>query len=141
SSNSEGNIEIWELDTDTASLVSSIRKETVYSMAFNPTGNRLAVGTTNTVYFIDIATVEEAARIPQSSVVTGISYSTDGTIMATSSLKAVQFWDVTKIQSLDADDLVDAACQRVSANFSESQWNNLFGGEEYRVLCENLPVP
>ena len=110
-------------------------------MAFNPAGKRLAVGTTNTVYLIDIATVKEAARIPHSGIVTGISYSTDGTVIATSSLKAVQFWDATKIQSLGADDLVDAACQRVAENFSESQWNNLFGGEEYRVLCENLPVP
>jgi WD40 repeat protein len=141
SSNSEGFIEIWALEDDAASIVGSIRKETVHSMAFNPAGNRLAVGTTNTAYLIDIATVKEAARIPHSGIVTGISYSTDGTVIATSSLKAVQFWDATKIQSLGADDLVEAACQRVAANFSESQWNNLFGGEEYRVLCENLPVP
>jgi WD40 repeat protein len=141
SSNSEGFIEIWDLDNGTASLAGSIRKETLYSMDFNPAGTQLAVGTTNTIYLIDPTTAEEVARIPHADIVTAISYSGDGSIMATSSLKAVQFWDMTKIPIIRADDLVDAACKRLTANFSESQWNNLFGGEEYQVLCDDLPVP
>jgi WD40 repeat protein len=141
STNSEGYIEIWKLDNEPASLVGSIRKESVYSMAFNPAGTKLAVGTTNTVYLIDPTTVRETSRIPHADIVTAISYSADGNVMATSSLRAVQFWDVTKIVALRADDLVGAACKRLTANFSESQWNNLFSGEKYQVLCENLPVP
>lgn len=141
STNSEGNIEVWKLESETAIPVGSIRKETVYSMAFNPAGTKLAVGTTNTVYLIDPTTVEETARIPHADIVTAISYSADGNVMATSSLKAVQFWDVAKIKAIRASNLVDEACNRLTANFSQSQWNNLFGGEEYQVLCENLPVP
>jgi WD40 repeat protein len=141
SSNSKGFIEIWELKNDTPRSVGSIQKESVYSMSFNPAGTQLAVGTTNTVYLINPFTVKETARIPHAGIVTGVSYSADGNIIASASLKAIQFWDLTKVQFLNADDLVDAACSRLTANFSESQWSNLFGGEKYWVLCENLPVP
>ena len=141
SCNTEGFIEIWKLENGASTLIGSIRKEAVHSMSFNPDGTRLAVGTTNTVYLIDPKTVKETARIPQAGTVTGVSYSADGSILATSSLKAVQFWDMTKIQPVKSDNLVDVACSRLKANFSKAQWSNLFGAEEYRVLCKNLPVP
>jgi WD40 repeat protein len=141
SSNSAGLIQIWKYENGNFSLVNSIRKETVYSLAFNPAGTRLTVGTMNAVYLIDPTTVKETARILHAGKVTGISYSADGSTMTTASLKTVLFWDVTKIDSFEADNLVDAACSRLTANFSASQWSNLFGDEEYRVLCEGLPVP
>ena len=141
SSNSAGLVEIWMFENESSSRVGSIRKDSVYSLAFNPSGTRLAVGTTNTVYLIDPSTVEEAARIPQPGRVMGISYSTEGDIMATASLKAVQFWDVPKIIDIPSNRLVTVACSRLTANFSQAQWSNLFGGEPYKVLCENLPVP
>jgi hypothetical protein len=108
-------------------------------MAFNPSGNRLAVGATNAVYLIDTTTVDEVARIPHAGKVDGVSYSLDGKTMATASLKAVQFWDVTKIESVQADALISTACSRLTTNFSEVQWSNLFGNEPYRKLCEKLP--
>ena len=141
SSNSTGFIEIWKLENGAASLVGSIQKESVVSMAFNPTGTQLAVGTTSTVYLIDPLTVKELARLPHAGTVTGVAYSGDGGVLATASLKALQLWDVSQIQILKADDLVDEACSRVVTNFSEVQWSNLFGDEPYRTLCENLPVP
>ena len=143
SSNSEGLIEIWRFESGTGTFVSlgSIRKETVYSMAFNPDGTQLAIGTANTVYLIDPQSVKETARIPNAGIVTGISFSADGSVLATSSLKVVQFWDLSKIEIIRPDDLVDAACSRMKANFSQSQWNNLFRGEDYRELCEGLLIP
>ena len=141
SSNSEGLIEIWQLENRTFSLIGSIRKETVHSMAFSPDGTQLAVGTTNTVYLIDPLTVKEMARIPHAGVVAGISYRSGNNIMATTSLRSIQYWDMTRIQALHADDLVDAACKRLRENFSEAQWSNLFGGQVYDTLCDQLPVP
>lgn len=141
SSNSAGLIEVWKYANGSFNLVNSIRKDSIYSLAFNPSGTRLAVGTTNTVYLIDPSTVKEAARIPQPGRVIGISYSTDGEIMATAALKAVQFWEVPKIIDIQSDRLVTVACSRLTANFSQAQWSNLFGSEPYKVLCENLPVP
>jgi WD40 repeat protein len=141
SSNSAGFIEIWKLGNGTFAAVGSVRKDFVYSMVFNPIGTQLAVGTTNTVYLIDSATVKEMARLPLSVKASGLSYSSDGNMLATASLKVVQFWDVKKVQSLNSDNLVNAACSRLTANFSEAQWNNLFPNERYRLLCEGLPVP
>ena len=141
SSNSEGLIEIWRLDNGEFIWVGSIRKETVHSMMFDPTSTQLAVGTTNTVYLIDPLTVKETARIPHAGIVAGVSYQADGDIFATTSLRSIQFWDMTRIQALHSDDLVDEACKRLKENFSEAQWGNLFGGQPYETLCDQLPVP
>ena len=141
SSNSAGLVEVWKYEDGSFSRVESIRKDSVYSLAFNPSGTRLAVGTTNTVYLIDPSTVKEASRIPQPGRVVGISYSMDGSVMATASLKSIQFWGVTRIIDIQSDRLVPAACSRLITNFSQAQWSNLFGSEPYKVLCEKLPVP
>ncbi|MBK9925748.1 MAG: TIR domain-containing protein [Anaerolineales bacterium] len=139
SSNSAGLVNLWKNTNGKFVFVDSIRKDAVYSMTFNPAGNRLAVGATNAVYLIDTATVDEVARIPHAGKVDGVSYSIGGQIMATASLKAIQFWDVTKIENVQADALIPTACSRLTANFSEAQWSNLFGSEPYRKLCEALP--
>ncbi|HAV78478.1 MAG TPA: hypothetical protein DCX53_14110 [Anaerolineae bacterium] len=141
SSNSAGVIDVWDLKSGTLTLVGSIRKETVYSLAFNPSGTQLAVGTSGFVYLIDPKTVKETARIPHAGKVNGVAYSADGSTLATASLKAIQFWAVTTIPKLDSANLVDAACSRLTVNFSESQWSSFFSDEEFRVLCKDLPVP
>jgi len=128
SSNSAGLIEIWKYENGEFSPSKSIRKETVYSLAFNPQGNQLAVGTTDNIYLINPITVAETARIPQSGTVYGVSYSADGNTLVTSSLKAIQFWDVLKgIETIEPENLVTAACSRLTVNFSYAQWSNLFG--------------
>ncbi len=141
SSNSAGLIEIWKYESNTFAPSKSIRKETVYSLAFNPQSTQLAIGTTNNIYLIDPNTVEETARIPQAGTVYGVSYSPDGKTLVTSSLKAIQFWDVTKIETVDSNNLVQTACSRLTTNFSKAQWSNFFGDEQFKVLCDGLPVP
>ena len=141
SNNSAGLIEIWKLEGGAFGRVDSIRKEFVRSMAFNPRGFSLAVGVRDTIFLINPLTVEETARIPQAGDVTGMSYSTAGTVMAAASSRAIQFWDVTQVEVIDSSELVTAACNRLTTNFSQAQWSNFFGDEEFRVLCEDLPVP
>ena len=36
-------------------------------------------------------------------------------------------------------DLIGTACERVSRNLTEEEWNNYFGNEPYRTTCPNLP--
>lgn len=141
SSNSAGLIEVWKFENGNFSLVDSIRKDSVYSLAFSPNGLTLAVGSRNNVYLVNPFTVKEIARIPHAGDVVGLSYSVNGNVMATASLRAVQFWEMAQIQTIGSNDLVKAACSRLSANFSQAQWSNLFGGEEYRMLCAGLPAP
>ena len=141
SSNSAGLIEVWKLENGKFNSLGSIRKDSVYSLAFNPFGTHLAIGATDAVYLFDPLMVNDVASIPHGGNVTGISYYSDGSIMATASQKTVQYWDMSKLMTIATDNLIASACSRLTANFSQAQWSNLFGSEPYRVLCENLPVP
>ena len=72
--------------------------------------------------------------------VTGVAYSVDGKL-GTTSLRVLNLWNLGTIQIIKERDLVSTACSRLTANFSEAQWSNLFTGEPFRILCENIPVP
>jgi WD40 repeat protein len=141
SSNSAGLVEVWKYEGGSFSLAGSIRKDSVHSLEFDPNGLVLAVGARDNVFLIDPFDASEVARIPHADDVLGLSYSADGNRMATASLKAVQFWDMASIPAIVPGDLIAAACSRLSANFSQAQWSNFFGNEEYRELCAGLPVP
>jgi WD40 repeat protein len=110
-------------------------------MAFNPTGDRLAVGTATEVYLRDANTGEESTRIPHPDNVNDVSFSADGNTLITVSSKILQFWDIAKLPQIRSDDLVSTACSHLIENFDIAQWSALFGGQKYRKLCENLPVP
>ena len=110
-------------------------------MLFDPQGNRLFAGTTNELLIYDPLTGHELDRIRHQDAVKGISFSADGNTLVTASLKAVQFWDVQKIPGVLTDDLVTVACSRLTQNFSSAEWTAFFGGESYRKLCGELPVP
>jgi WD40 repeat protein len=142
SANSSGQIEIWKPANGKYELQKIVTREQPYSIAFDPQSNLLAVGTTANVYLIDSVSGEEVSRIPHAGIVNSVSFSPDGKTLATASLKAIQLWDVSKLQVAKTNDLVQAACSRLINNFSKSEWQVLFGNDlPYVKLCENLPVP
>jgi len=141
SSNSTGQIQIWERVNGKFTEPNVINKEGVVSLAFDPSNNLLAIGATDRVYLIDRTTLEEHARIPHTGTVNSVSFSVDGTILMTSSLKVLQFWDISKIPEIKKDNLIETACQHLTENLSAEQWSTLFGNENYRPLCPDLPVP
>jgi WD40 repeat protein len=101
-----------------------------------------AVGTGSNVYLIDASTGEEMSRIAHAGIVSNVSFSLDGKTLATASLKLIQLWDVSQFHPLKTDDLIQAACSRLLANFSKSEWQVLFGLEQpYVELCQGLPIP
>jgi WD40 repeat protein len=125
--------------------VSSFIKEQAASLAFNPEGTRLAVGTAKNVFLMDVASGKEVARIPHTDVVNGVSYSQDGKYLATASSKVLQFWETAQLRQIEikgeSKDLISAACSRLFENLSRVQWETFFGNEDYTPLCENLPEP
>jgi WD40 repeat protein len=140
--NSSGQIQSWRLRNGSFEPLNSITKERTYSIAFNPRGTLLAIGTVNNVYLIDPASGEEVIRIPHKGIVYNVYFSPDGATLATASQKVVQLWDVSAMQGFETDDIVMAACSRLLQNFSQSQWIAFFGAEQpYEVLCDKLPVP
>ena len=140
SGKSSGQIDIWNYQSAKFTLSAPLSKEQAVSMSFNPNGSLLAIGTAGNVYLIDTATGEEVARIPHVDIVNGVSFTADGSTLATASSRAIQFWDITKIQKIEKGDLVTNACLHLTENFSEAKWKDLFREEPYRILCENLPV-
>ena len=110
-------------------------------MTFNPAGSLLAVGTATDVYLRASDTGEESARIPHPDTVNDVSFSADGNILVTASSRILQFWDISKVDPIRQENLIENACSRLVENFSEAQWKVFFENEPYRVLCPNLPVP
>jgi WD40 repeat protein len=121
--------------------MSSFTKEQAVSLSLNPEGTSLAIGTAKNVYLVDIATGKEIARIPHIDIVNGVSFSVDGSTLATASSKSLQFWDMASIRQIKSDNLVPTACSRLVRNFDAAQWRTLFGDQSYRTLCEDLPRP
>jgi WD40 repeat protein len=140
-SNSAGLLKVWQVDGKTFREIGELRKEFVNSLAFDPAGDTLAIGSRGNVFLLDPLTMKERGRVLLAGDVKGLSFSSDGSLMATAAQRAVQFWEVSSIPVVESQDLVVTACARLTANLSQTQWSNLFGGEEYRLLCENLPVP
>ena len=61
-------------------------------------------------------------------------------LLATASQRMIQFWDISDLQPLAKDELIEAACARLTENFSDSQWAGLFGADQpNEKLCDNLP--
>ena len=136
-----GQIEIWQQADGNYELQKTVTREQPYSLAFAPQSNLLAVGTTTNAYLID-ASGEEVGRIPHNGIVYSVSFSPDGKTLATASLKAIQLWDISRLQPTKTETIVQAACSRLINNFSISEWQVLFGKDlPYVELCQGLPIP
>ncbi|HLO15329.1 MAG TPA: TIR domain-containing protein [Anaerolineales bacterium] len=141
SADSSGQIKIWKYQAGQFVPAPPLVKEQPVSLAFNPAGSLLAVGTATNVLLIDTTTGQEIARIPHVDVVSSVSFSGDGNILVTASSKVLQFWEVAKIQPIRTGNLIPKACSRLIENLGKNQWSAFFPGEDYRTLCDKLPVP
>ncbi len=141
SGNSTGQIHLWKYGSNGFSEPLSINRETAASLSFSPKGDLLAVGTLNNIYLLDTQTGYEIARIPNANTVNAVSFSADGTTLAATAGRVLQFWELTDMHWIKSDQVVEAACSRLVQNFAESEWNAMFEGEPYRKLCADLPVP
>ena len=113
----------------------------VLSIAFSLDDKRLAIGdSTGYVHLFDLELHQEIARLPHVDKVTSISFSPDGKRLITTSRKTVLIWDISAIPLILRDNLIESACNRLVHNFSQSKWELLFFGEEYRPICPNLPA-
>jgi WD40 repeat protein len=143
--NPAGRIDIWKFQNDQFMPLSNFIKEQAVSLAFNPEGSRLAVGTAENVFLVDVTSGKEVARIPHTDIVNGVSYSQDGKYLATASSKVLQLWETANLRQIDikgeSKDLISAACSRLFENLSQVQWETFFGTEPYQPLCESLPNP
>jgi WD40 repeat protein len=141
SNNSSGQLYIWQISGNEFSLLHNIPSQEAVSMLFDPQNKRLFAGTMNDLIIYDPVAGHEVNRIPHRGAIYGISFSPDGNIIATASMKAIQFWDVQKISGITTDGLVKAACSHLTQNFSSAEWTAFFEKESYRKQCNNLSAP
>ncbi|MFN8412511.1 MAG: TIR domain-containing protein [Anaerolineales bacterium] len=139
--NSSGQLYIWKREAGTYQLINTLPIEQVFSMTFNLQGNQLLVGVIGNVYVLDPLTGGEISKIRHVDSVNDLSFSADGSQLATVSLRSIQLWDIQQMTSLMAEDIVATACARLTQNFDAAQWTSFFGDTPYRKMCENLPVP
>ncbi|HKZ01092.1 MAG TPA: hypothetical protein VJ180_02575, partial [Pyrinomonadaceae bacterium] len=134
-----GQIYIWQQKNGIFELLHTLTTGEVFSLAFNPQGDQLLAGGRDVVYVFDPLEGVELARIRHEDAVNGLSFSPDGTVLATASVKVVQFWKVADFPIVHPDDLRQTACKRVIRNFDQAEWTAFFGEEdEFTVLCNNL---
>lgn len=141
SNNALGQIYIWQVSSGGVTLLQNIPGEQAYSMAFSPKSEYLLIGALSNVYVLNPLTGSEMDRILQRDLVSGLSFSKDGNTLAAASSKAIQFWDMLKINNSGEIKIDEVACTRLIGNFDAAQWASFFGDEPYRKLCESLPIP
>ena len=141
SANTLTDTHIWQAEVSGFEQVAVFAADQAFSMAFNPGGDRLLLGEQDQIIIVNAATGEEVYRIRQKGDVTSLAYSPDGKQLFSSSLRTILFYDTSVVAEIQGDAIVNAACSRLTKNFSQSEWTFFFGDEEYRTLCEGLPVP
>lgn len=141
SSSPSGQTFIWQKKNGQFEQVFEIGSGQVSSIAFNASGDRLFIGETDQVLIFDLRTGTEVNRLRQKGEVIALAPLPDSTILLTASLRTLQFFDLANLKEVSGDEIVAAACNRLTQNFSAAEWDFFFGDEEYRSLCEALPGP
>ena len=137
---SEGIVYLWDVENGYTIVSKTMQMNgEPFSLEFSPDGSLLAGGSSNYFAYIwDVALGQEVSRLPHSDVVRSVSFSPDGLELATVARKTVQIWDIPALPSLSTDNIVDEVCSHLVSNLSQAEWDNLYPGDEYRLLCPSL---
>jgi len=134
-----GRTYIWQLEAGEFNQIIDLSNSPASSILFSPSGSRLFLGMTDETLVLDPLTGNEVNRIRQKGEVTALTLSPDGNTLFSSSMRALQIFDLTAMKEVPGEYIVSAACGRLTRNFSSSEWNFFFADEEYRKMCESLP--
>jgi len=137
---SEGTIYVWNATENYSGEPIVLRLNgQPQSITFSQDNRWLAAGGSNNfAYLWDISLGEEVSRLPHSETVSSVSFSSDGNLLATASRKVIQIWDVPALPLVPTSELISEACSHLTANISESEWEVIFPGEDYRPICPDL---
>jgi len=142
SGSSESRVVLWQVEgnTFTAQGAPLQLNNEPNILAFSPDSRWLAGGgPSGFAYLWDTATTQEMTRIPHNDPVTSVSFSPDGKLFLTVSRKFVRIWAVESLPMVPREKLIQVACSHLTSNFSTEEWHNIFGEEEYRLTCPDLP--
>lgn len=139
---SEGIVVLWKVENETFTQSGKGLQLTglPQSLAFSPDGTWLAGGgSAGFAYLWDVATTQEMTRIRHSESVTSVSFSLDSSQLITVSRKIVQIWNVSALSFANMEELIPFTCEHIITNISRDTWQTLFGKDEYKPICPDLP--
>lgn len=139
SSSSSERTTLWRLDDGLFEADFEFGSDQASALAFAPDGKRLFVGETDQILVVGLEAGGEINRIRQKGSVTSLAFPPESSTLLTSSLRTIQWLDLTALPDITNEDIVASACSRLTQNFSETEWGFFFGEEPYRKLCETLP--
>jgi len=141
SSTPDGRAYVWQLKNGEYKRIVELTSAPISSIAFSPNGDFLFLGETDQILVVDPLTGNEVSRIRQKGDVADLTLSPDGKMLYSAALRSMQYFDMFARQDILGDEIVAAACSRLLKNFSAAEWTLFFEKEDYRALCEALPVP
>lgn len=141
SSSPSGQTYIWHKKNGQFERAFEIGSGQVSSMALNASGDRLFIGETDQILIFDLLTGAEVNRLRQKGEVIALAPLPNSTTLLTASLRTLQFFDLSSIQDITGQEIINSACSRLTQNFSAAEWAFFFEDEEYKSLCAALPVP
>ncbi|HUI87450.1 MAG TPA: TIR domain-containing protein [Anaerolineales bacterium] len=140
--NSDGSIYLWTTQGPNVSVPTFDLQQNgqVLSLDFSPDDHWLASGSSeNFAYVWNVNNGQEMTRLPHIDAVDSVSFSRDGSMLATASKKVVEIWNFSAIPKILTKDLEAAACERLTANLSQNEWQTYFFNEPYQIICPGLP--
>jgi WD40 repeat protein len=140
-STDSGRTYVWQIQDGQFEIAADFVSAPAYSVSFELQGNRLFLGEADQTLIFDPLTGAEINRIRQKGALSDIVFAPDEATLFTASLRTIQIFDLSAIQNIDGDEIITVACSRVTQNFGAAEWLFFFADEEYRVLCEDLPIP
>ena len=131
-------VTMWEVATkqSVGQLLTGEATFGVSSMAFSPDSKTLAGGGYGTIYLWDVTTHQLLGQLSTTrSTVASIAFSPDGRTLASGSVDgSLALWKV------EPQMWIEKTCQRAGRNFTQSEWQQYFFDEPYRLTCPQWPA-
>jgi len=140
--NNDGIIYLWNMTgADLNKPPVELRQNgAVLSLDFSPDNRWLATGGSEKFAYIwDLTDDSEVARLPHIDAISSVSFSKDGSLLATASKKVVEIWNFASITMINTKELETNACDRITSNaLTQTEWQTYFFDEPYHAICPGL---